>query len=212
MQARPVSIDKDRSELIDPVFLDASLLEKPLSMEMKQNAELKLLAALANAFLQDHGKSLTLLRRIQEEASELVREEFLDALAGGQSEATDFQLGGAREIARHVKGERVANELVVEDAFRLGLVLLQVFKAYPFPADLSDNLFGWSQEVWSNIINQQQFRLRNPAHSVPRIRAALAEQGDAYGRTARVLLAAADAVRIRIDQSYRDYLRSVALA
>jgi len=96
------------------------------------------------------------------------------------------------------------------DVWNAGLRLLEKARGSNFGQELTDLLAKWHRDRWKHIITQQLFNVTRPRATVPPIEEALNETRNDQCFIAALLLAAAEAVDLELDEAYSAHLQGLA--
>jgi hypothetical protein len=129
---------------------------------------------------------------------------FVEALVS-ESEILPADFTIAAEIRK--TANRIA--IIPDDLYKTALIFIQEIARSNFKKVLSYYFEQWLRQHWAVVLDQQRFHLRSPSTTVPTIEAVLQSQERGLAWSARLLLAAEPAVPTRLDQSFRDFLRSL---
>jgi hypothetical protein len=112
-------------------------------------------------------------------------------------------------VADEIRKTANGTPLIPDDLYKTALIFIQGIARSNFKKVLSGYFEQWLRHHWTVFLDQQRFNLRSPSTTVPPIEAALRSQERDLAWSARLLLAAEAAVPTRLDQSFRDFLRSL---
>jgi len=96
------------------------------------------------------------------------------------------------------------------DVWNAGLRFLEKARSSNFGQELIDPLAKWHRDRWKHIITQQLFNVTRPRATVPPIEEALNETRNDQCFIAALLIAAAGAVDLELDEAYSSHLQGLA--
>ena len=129
----------------------------------------------------------------------------LKLMDSGGSGKEEFLSYVAREIHRVARNP----DLSPDELFVACARFSQWAKKSNLQRVLAPAIKGWARTRWKRAIEEQTFNMRNPASSVPPIRAALAASDDGLKFVGRLMVAAEPAVHHKFDHTFRQYLLSL---
>lgn len=133
--------------------------------------------------------------------------ELLDIMSNGNSTAENLKAFICTAI--HISFAHEA--LTPEQLFGVTVRFVQAIRQSAFSSHLVRRFVPWAREAWQRAA-ENRFALVNPRITVPVIQAALAGDRHDLSNVAALLLAAEDAVSVRLDPSLRDMLRALSEA
>jgi hypothetical protein len=113
-------------------------------------------------------------------------------------------------VGQVLKGMIEGKALDPKDIWTSGLRLLEKSRKSNFVQELVLLVAKWHRTQWGLVINKQRFNLTNPRATVPPIEEALGIHLNDQPFIANLLLSAAAAVDLELDEAYQHHLKSIA--
>ena len=131
--------------------------------------------------------------------------EVLDIIAAGESAAQALAPYVAVQI--HLVAER--STLTPDELFVACVRFIQWAKKSNLQKVLTPAVEAWVRAGWAHAIEEQRFNLRNPAFTVPPIRALLESSDAGLTFLGRLVVAAQPAVHHKLGEAFRQFLLSL---
>lgn len=147
----------------------------------------------------------TVLEKVEQiHGSDYPGTEIIAALAGNNKK----DAGAQYELASLIHALGQQPNLDPKALFTMGVRFVEAAARSNFKELLAGVVETWVKISWTKVVEAQRFQLRNPAHTVPIIEAAILTN-DGLAGAAQVLLAAENGIDNRLSVPLRDFLRSL---